>query len=117
MGAGGGPLPALAVFPQAEADAVKEALKGTDNNAIKAASDKLAQVSQEIFGKIYANAQQAQADPGQQSGGAGSGDGNTSPTWKRRCIKIVWVIQCSLLGFSAQTLCPINHDACARTKF
>ncbi len=64
---------------QAEADAVKEALKGTDNDAIKAASDKLAQVSQEIFGKIYASAQQAQqgADPTGTQGGANASDGNT----------------------------------------
>ena len=66
---------------QAEADAVKEALKGTDNDAIKAASDKLAQVSQEIFGKIYASAQQAQqnagADPSASQGGANANDGNT----------------------------------------
>ncbi len=64
---------------QAEADAVKEALKGTDNDAIKAASDKLAQVSQEIFGKIYASAQQAQqnADPTANQGGANANDGNT----------------------------------------
>ena len=64
---------------QAEADAVKEALKGTDNEAIKSASEKLAQVSQEIFGKIYASAQQAQgagADPSAQ-GGANPNDGNT----------------------------------------
>ncbi len=64
---------------QAEADAVKEALKGTDNDAIKVASDKLAQVSQEIFGKIYASAQQAQqnADPTANQGGANANDGNT----------------------------------------
>ncbi len=65
---------------QAEADAVKEALKGTDNEAIKSASEKLAQVSQEIFGKIYASAQQqaqsAGADPSAQ-GGANPNDGNT----------------------------------------
>ena len=64
---------------QAEADAVKEALKGTDNDAIKAASEKLAQVSQEIFGKIYASAQQAQqgAEQAGAQGGASSSDGNT----------------------------------------
>jgi len=64
---------------QAEADAVKEALKGTDNDAIKAASDKLAQVSQEIFGKIYSQAQAQQA-PGAgatDNGGANPNDGNT----------------------------------------
>ncbi len=66
---------------QAEADAVKEALKGTDNEAIKAASEKLSQVSQEIFGKIYS---QAQAQAGQTAqgseanyGGANASDGNT----------------------------------------
>ena len=58
---------------QAEADAVKEALKGTDNEAIKAASEKLSQVSQEIFGKIYASAQQAQqAAQDQPQGDAGN---------------------------------------------
>ncbi|MBR2861482.1 MAG: molecular chaperone DnaK [Clostridia bacterium] len=62
---------------QAEADAVKEALKGTDNDAIKAASDKLAQVSQEIFGKIYSSAQQAQQQADASQGGANPGDGNT----------------------------------------
>lgn len=66
---------------QAEADAVKEALKGTDNDAIKAASDKLAQVSQEIFGKIYASAQQAQQQAQQSTdngaNNANPGDGNT----------------------------------------
>ncbi len=69
---------------QAEANAVKEALKGTDNDAIKAASDKLAQVSQEIFGKIYSAAQAAQgaqgapgADSSANQGGANPNDGNT----------------------------------------
>lgn len=69
---------------QTEIDAVKSALAGTDTDAIKAASDKLAQVSQEIFGKIYASAQAAagaQSAPGaeqsQTSGGADPGNGNT----------------------------------------
>lgn len=69
---------------QTEIDAVKAALSGTDTNAIKAASDKLAQVSQEIFGKIYASAQQAAgaqgaagAEQSQTSGGADPGNGNT----------------------------------------
>ena len=70
---------------QAEADAVKEALKGTDNEAIKSASDKLSQVSQEIFGKIYSQAQaQAGQNPqgdanygGANYGGANATDGNT----------------------------------------
>jgi molecular chaperone DnaK len=65
---------------QAEVDATKEALKGTDNDAIKAASDKLSQISQEIFGKIYASAQQAAqggADMNQGGANAGGNDGNT----------------------------------------
>ena len=45
----------------AEIANVKSALAGTDNDAIKAASEKLSQVSYEVFGKVYqdANAQQA----------------------------------------------------------
>ena len=64
---------------QAEADAVKEALKGTDNEAIKAASEKLAQVSQEIFGKIYSQAQAQANNMGADAanGGANASDGNT----------------------------------------
>ncbi len=63
---------------QAEADAVKEVLKGTDNDAIKAASEKLAQVSQEIFGKIYSSAQQGQGTGAPNGdGGENPGDGNT----------------------------------------
>ncbi len=65
---------------QAEVDAVKEALKGTDNDAIKSASDKLAQVSQEIFGKIYAAAQQAQGG-GDASQGTNAGGGNDGATY------------------------------------
>ncbi len=60
---------------EAEIQTVKKALEGTDIEAIKAASEKLANVSYEVFGKIYqqqANAQGAQgADPGAQAGGAG----------------------------------------------
>ena len=56
---------------QAEIDATKKALEGTDNDAIKAATDKLAQVSQEVFGKIY---QQAQAEA-QAAQGAGADNG------------------------------------------
>ncbi|MBE7092648.1 MAG: molecular chaperone DnaK [Clostridiales bacterium] len=64
---------------QAEADAVKEALKGTDNEAIKAASDKLSQVSQEIFGNIYSQAQAQANNMGADAanGGANASDGNT----------------------------------------
>ncbi len=60
---------------EAEIQTVKKALEGTDIEAIKAASEKLANVSYEVFGKIYqqqAIAQGAQgADPGAQAGGAG----------------------------------------------
>ena len=60
---------------EAEIQTVKKALEGTDIEAIKAASEKLANVSYEVFGKIYqqqASAQGAQgADPGAQAGGAG----------------------------------------------
>ncbi len=65
---------------QAEIDATKKALEGTDNDAIKAAADKLAQVSQEVFGKIYQQAQaQAQAAQGADNGqaGADASNGNT----------------------------------------
>ena len=67
---------------QAEIDATKKALEGTDNDAIKAAADKLAQVSQEVFGKIYQQAQ-AQAQAAQGAGadngqaGADASNGNT----------------------------------------
>ena len=45
--------------------AVKEALKGTDDGMIKAATDDLAKVSLEIFGKVYqANAGAAGPDMG-----------------------------------------------------
>lgn len=68
---------------QAEAEAVKQTLQGTDTEAIKAASEKLRQLSMDIFGKAYQQAQGAAgapgADPGvgqQSGGGAGaSGDG------------------------------------------
>ena len=52
---------------EAEVKAVQEALKGTDTAAIKAASEKLTEVSYEVFGKIYQQAQQEAA----ANGGAG----------------------------------------------
>ncbi len=62
---------------EAEIQAVKKALEGTDIDAIKAATEKLANVSYEAFGKVYqqqANAQGAQgagAGPqGSEAGGA-----------------------------------------------
>ncbi|MBS6475204.1 MAG: molecular chaperone DnaK [Clostridiales bacterium] len=56
---------------QTELDALKKALEGTDDDAIKAASEKLTNVSYEVFGKVYQQAQQAQGDAGQQQQQAG----------------------------------------------
>lgn len=56
---------------ESEIQAVKKALEGTDIEAIKAASEKLTNVSYEVFGKIYQ--QQAQNDQGAQ-GGAQAGN-------------------------------------------
>ena len=52
---------------EAEAKAVQDALKGNDMAAIKAASEKLTEVSYEVFGKIYQQTQQEAA----ANGGAG----------------------------------------------
>ena len=54
--------------------AVKEALKGTDDEMIKAATDDLAKVSMEIFGKVYqSNAGAAGAAGPDMGGAAGAG--------------------------------------------
>ena len=45
-------------------EAVKTALNGTDIEAIKTASEKLTEVSYEVFGKIYQQNAQAGAQPG-----------------------------------------------------
>ncbi|OQA72420.1 MAG: Chaperone protein DnaK [Firmicutes bacterium ADurb.Bin248] len=54
---------------------VKKALEGTSASEIKAASEKLTEVSYEVFGKVYQQTQQAQqgqhAGGGQQDAGAG----------------------------------------------
>ncbi|NLN40711.1 MAG: molecular chaperone DnaK [Clostridiales bacterium] len=52
---------------QGEIDAVKKALEGNDVSSIKSATEKLSQVSQQVFGKIYQ--QQAQQQAQQQTGG------------------------------------------------
>ncbi len=52
---------------EAEVKAVQDALKGNDTAAIKAASEKLTEVSYEVFGKIYQQTQQEAA----ANGGAG----------------------------------------------
>ena len=54
-----------------EIEAVKEALKGTDTEMIKAASEKLTQKFQEISAKMYQNA--APQDGGAQAGGQQTG--------------------------------------------
>ena len=56
----------------AEVENVKSALNGSDSEAIKAATEKLTEVSYEVFGKIYQ--QQAQ----QNAGAAGSGNNGGS---------------------------------------
>lgn len=66
---------------QAEIDAVKKALEGDDVGNIKSATEKLSQVSQEVFGKIYQQqaqqqAQQQQAGGGQQNQSSGYNDDN-----------------------------------------
>lgn len=52
---------------QAEVDALKSVLTGSDAEAIKKASEKLTQVSYDVFGKVY----QAQAAEQQAAGAAG----------------------------------------------
>ena len=59
---------------ESEIESVKQALNGTDSAAIKAASEKLTEVSYEVFGKIYQQASQQGGvgfDPGAQQDNAG----------------------------------------------
>ena len=49
----------------AEIENLKNTLNGTDSEAIKAQTEKLTEVSYEVFGKIYQQAQQAQQQSGQ----------------------------------------------------
>ena len=67
----------------AEVENVKSALNGSDPEAIKAATEKLTEVSYEVFGKIYQ--QQAQQnggaagfDPNAGAAGSGNNGGNNS---------------------------------------
>ena len=65
----------------AEVENVKSALNGSDSEAIKAATEKLTEVSYEVFGKIYQ--QQAQQNGGAagfdpNAGAAGSGNNGSS---------------------------------------
>lgn len=57
---------------EAEVSNVKSALAGSDNSAIKAAADKLSQVSYDVFGKIYSQAN-AQANAANMGGSADAG--------------------------------------------
>ena len=66
---------------EAEIEATKKALEGDDAEAIKAASEKLTQVSYEVFGRIYQEeAQQAQAQQGAQGGNNGAGTSGATGT-------------------------------------
>ena len=58
---------------EAELENVKNALSGEDSAAIKAATDKLTEVSYDVFGKIYQ--QQAQQQQGAPQGGANPNPG------------------------------------------
>ena len=58
---------------EAEVANVKKALEGTDNAAIKAASEKLTEVSYEAFGKIYQQQAQEAAQQQQQAGSQAGG--------------------------------------------
>ena len=65
----------------AEVENVKSALNGSDSEAIKAATEKLTEVSYEVFGKIYQ--QQAQQNGGAagfdpNAGAAGSGSNSSN---------------------------------------
>ncbi len=57
---------------EAEVSSVRSALAGTDSAAIKAAAEKLSQVSYDVFGKVYqqANAEANATGAGGQTGGA-----------------------------------------------
>jgi len=58
---------------QAEIDKVKEALKGTDNDQIKAATEALQQKFYEISAKLYQQANPQGAQPGQDAGQQANG--------------------------------------------
>ncbi len=67
----------------AEISNVKSALAGTDSDAIKAAADRLSQVSYDVFGKVYQQAN-AQTNAGGAAGagfdpGAGAGGQQSAP--------------------------------------
>ncbi len=61
---------------QAEVDKLKETLKGTDTEAIKAQTEALTKKFYEISEKLYQQAQAAQAAAGADAGAAGAADDN-----------------------------------------
>ncbi len=61
---------------QAEVDKLKEALKGTDTEAIKAQTEALTKKFYEISEKLYKDAQAAQGAPGADAGAADTGAGD-----------------------------------------
>ena len=62
---------------EAEIEKVKEALKGTDNDKIKAATEELSKKFYEVSAKVY---QQAAPQQGPQDPGAGAPGGETPPS-------------------------------------
>ena len=62
---------------EAEIEKVKEALKGTDNDKIKAATEELSKKFYEVSAKVY---QQAAPQQGAQDPGAGAPGGETPPS-------------------------------------
>ncbi len=63
---------------EAEVSSVKSALAGTDTDAIKAATEKLSQVSYDVFGKIYQQAN-AQANAAGAAGAGYQADSQQAP--------------------------------------
>ena len=57
-------------------DKLKEALKGTDTEAIKAQTEALTKKFYEISEKLYKDAQAAQGAPGADAGAADTGAGD-----------------------------------------
>ena len=64
---------------EAEVKALKDALAGTDTAAIKSASEKLTNVSYEVFGKAYQQQANANQNAGAAGGNAGQGGAQDAP--------------------------------------
>lgn len=66
---------------ETEISSVRSALAGTDSSAIKDATDKLSQVSYDVFGKVYqqANSQANSANMGGGAAGGGAGAEQQKP--------------------------------------